>query len=84
MPLAPCRLRCVCCATCSTRCVPYHVSYQLCSSAVWRAHVSAQGVNGEPGTVTVWHGSYEEYKEKLQNEFATSGLVSNGTVKGVK
>ena len=41
-------------------------------------------VGGEPGSVTVWHGSYEQYKEKLQDEFVSAGLVTNGTVKGVK
>ena len=54
---------------------------EMVADELW---VVNKGVNGEPGTVQVWHSSYEEYKEKLQNEFATSGLVANGTVKGVK
>ena len=42
-----------------------------------------KGKNGEPGTVTVWHGSYGEYRNKLEQEFLNSGLVAQGTVKGV-
>ena len=54
---------------------------ELCSDELW---VVNKGVNGKPGSVEVWHASYEEYKEKLQNEFVNAGLVTNGTVKGVK
>ena len=42
-----------------------------------------KGVNGEPGTVKVWHASYEEYKEKLHNEFAATGLNGSNTVRGL-
>ena len=52
----------------------------MVSDELW---VVDRGKNGEPGTVTVWHSSYEEYKEKLQKEFVDAGLVTNGTVKGV-
>jgi len=53
---------------------------EMVSDELW---VVDRGKNGEPGTVTVWHSSYEEYKEKLQKEFVDAGLVTNGTVKGV-
>ena len=42
-----------------------------------------KGANGEPGSVAVWHSSYEDYKERLQQEFVSAGLVSGGTVRGV-
>ena len=43
-----------------------------------------KGKGGAQGSVTVWHSSYEDYKRKLQAEFRNSGLVSSGTVKGIK
>ena len=33
--------------------------------------------------VSVWHGSFEEYKQKLETEYL-SKMVSNNTVKGLK
>ena len=54
---------------------------EMVADELW---VVNKGVGGEPGSVTVWHGSYEQYKEKLQDEFVSAGLVTNGTVKGVK
>ena len=54
---------------------------EMVADELW---VVDKGVGGRPGSVFVWQGSYEAYKEKLQNEFVTSGLVSNGTVKGVR
>ena len=54
---------------------------EMVADELW---VVNKGSDGAPGTVKVWHSSYEEYKERLQKEFATSGLVTNGTVKGVK
>mmetsp|Transcript_73553 Transcript_73553/g.202035 ORF Transcript_73553/g.202035 Transcript_73553/m.202035 type:complete len:309 (+) Transcript_73553:195-1121(+) len=54
---------------------------EMVADELW---VVNKGTSGAPGTVQVWHASYEEYKNKLQNEYATSGLVVNGTVKGAK
>jgi ATPase subunit of ABC transporter with duplicated ATPase domains len=54
---------------------------ELCSDELW---VVNKGVGGQPGSVTVWHSSYEAYKGKLQAEFVEAGLVTNGTVKGVR
>ena len=54
---------------------------EMCSDELW---VVDKGRDGKPGSVTVWHDSYERYKERLQNEFVTSGLVTNGTVKGIR
>ena len=54
---------------------------EMCADELW---VVNKGVKGQPGTVTVWQGSYEAYKEKLQDEFVSAGLVTNGTVKGIK
>tara|TARA_B100000513_G_scaffold71704_2_gene28805 strand:+ start:11334 stop:13796 length:2463 start_codon:yes stop_codon:yes gene_type:complete len=53
---------------------------EICADELW---VVNKGKNGEPGTVTVWHGSYGEYRNKLEQEFLNSGLVAQGTVKGV-
>ena len=53
---------------------------EMCSDELW---VVNKGVDGQPGTVSVWHSSYEAYKEKLQEEFVNAGLVTNGTVKGL-
>ena len=53
---------------------------ELVADELW---VVNKGVGGQPGSVDVWHSSYEEYKEKLQNEFVNAGLVTNGTVKGL-
>ena len=54
---------------------------EMVSDELWEVK---KGVNGEPGSVTVWHSSYEAYKTKLQDEFVNAGLVSNGTVAGVR
>ena len=58
-----------------------HKCFTLCA---FPELIESWQVGGEPGSVTVWHGSYEQYKEKLQDEFVSAGLVTNGTVKGVK
>ena len=42
-----------------------------------------RGKGGKPGSVDVWHSSFEEYKAKLENEYK-SKMVSNNTVKGMK
>jgi ATP-binding cassette subfamily F protein 2 len=54
---------------------------EMVADELW---VVNKGVNGEPGSVSVWQGSYETYKEKLRDEFASSGLLASGTVKGIK
>ena len=54
---------------------------EMVADELW---VVNKGVNGEPGSVSVWQGSYEMYKEKLRDEFASSGLLASGTVKGIK
>lgn len=54
---------------------------EMVADELW---VVSRGAHGQPGTVEVWHSSYEAYKEKLQHEFASSKLVTNGTVKGIK
>ena len=53
---------------------------ELVADELW---VVNKGVDGEPGSVMVWHSSYEAYKEKLHNEFAATGLNGSGTVRGV-
>ena len=54
---------------------------EMVADELW---VVNKGEGGKPGTVTVWQNSYEAYKEKLQDEFVAAGLVTNGTVKGIK
>ena len=51
---------------------------EMVADELW---VVDRGVGGRPGSVHVWHSSYEEYKERLQSEFAAS--ISNNMVKGV-
>ena len=41
-----------------------------------------RGEGGQPGSVAVWHGSFVEYKAKLENDFMQKNLI-NGTVKGL-
>ncbi|EOD13146.1 hypothetical protein EMIHUDRAFT_452041 [Emiliania huxleyi CCMP1516] len=53
---------------------------EMVADELW---VVNKGANGEPGSVAVWHSSYEDYKERLQQEFVSAGLVSGGTVRGV-
>ena len=53
---------------------------EMVADELW---VVNKGVGGKPGSVSVWHSSYEEYKSKLQDEFVNAGLVTNGTVKGL-
>mmetsp|Transcript_21575 Transcript_21575/g.65489 ORF Transcript_21575/g.65489 Transcript_21575/m.65489 type:complete len:837 (-) Transcript_21575:364-2874(-) len=54
---------------------------EMVADELW---VVNKGVDGEPGSVSVWHSSYEDYKTRLQEEFLQSGIVSSGTVKGLK
>jgi ATP-binding cassette subfamily F protein 2 len=54
---------------------------EMVSDELW---VVNKGVGDEPGSVTVWHKSYDEYKAKLQREFAEASLnTGTGTVRGV-
>ena len=48
---------------------------EMVADELW---VVNKGANGEPGSVAVWHSSYEDYKERLQQEFVSAGLVSGG------
>mmetsp|Transcript_5729 Transcript_5729/g.13287 ORF Transcript_5729/g.13287 Transcript_5729/m.13287 type:complete len:271 (-) Transcript_5729:279-1091(-) len=54
---------------------------EMVADELW---VINKGVNGKPGSVAVWHGSFEDYKQKLEQEFLDANLISNGTVKGAK
>ena len=47
---------------------------EICADELW---VVNKGVEGKPGSVSVWQGSYEAYKAKLQDEFVSAGLVTN-------
>ena len=53
---------------------------EMVADELW---VVNKGVGGKPGSVSVWHSSYEAYKEKLAAEFVNNGMVVNGTVKGI-
>ena len=55
----------------------------VCAQVADELWVVNRGERGKPGTVSVWHSSFEEYKEKLEAEYK-SKMVSNNTVKGLK
>lgn len=39
------------------------------------------GKDGQPGTVTVFEGSFEEYKEMLRDEFISKNMTTGGRIK---
>ena len=51
---------------------------EMVADELW---VVNRGDGGKPGTVSVWHSSFEAYKEALEEEYR-SKMVSNGVVKG--
>ena len=55
---------------------------EMVADELW---VVDKGVGGKPGTVTVWHGSFEEYKAHLEKEFVEKKLIAGVTnaAKGV-
>ena len=53
---------------------------EMVADELW---VVNRGEGGKPGSVSVWHSSFEEYKAKLEKEYK-SKMVSNNTVKGLK
>ena len=46
---------------------------EMVADELW---VVDKGEGGKPGTVTVWHGSFEEYKAHLEKEFVEKKLIS--------
>ena len=55
---------------------------EMVADELW---VVDKGEGGKPGTVTVWHGSFEEYKAHLEKEFVEKKLIAGVTnaAKGV-
>ena len=55
---------------------------EMVADELW---VVDKGEGGKPGTVTVWHGSFEEYKAHLEREFVEKKLIAGVTnaAKGV-
>ena len=54
---------------------------EMVADELW---VVDKGEGGKPGTVTVWHGSFEEYKAHLEKEFVEKKLISvTNAAKGV-
>ena len=55
---------------------------EMVADELW---VVDKGEGGKPGTVTVWHGSFEEYKAHLEREFVAKKLIAGVTnaAKGV-
>ena len=51
---------------------------EMVADELW---VVNRGEGGKPGTVSVWHSSFEQYKEALEEEYR-SKMVSNGVVRG--
>ena len=46
---------------------------EMVADELW---VVDKGEGGKPGTVTVWHGSFEEYKAHLEKEFVEKKLIA--------
>jgi len=53
---------------------------EMVADELW---IVERGEGGRPGSVSVWYGSFGEYKEKLESDFMQKNLI-NGTVKGLK
>ena len=54
---------------------------EMVADELW---VVDKGEGGKPGTVTVWHGSFEEYKAHLEREFVEKKLIAvTNAAKGV-